>query len=130
MKNNPQFNFGSEYDKPTNEIAGIIQAHEFMVHNAVAGTARALWPTVEAESRRLAHEREMKPFNAAPVIVQPSIRPTATEMLAQVATNQPEQPVAVSGVNILTNDPEDPAVTAEDLRSYINTLHEDERRAA
>lgn len=122
MKPNPQYNFGSEYNKPTNEIAGVIQAYERMVHDAVARTSRALSGVVEQEKRRLAAEQAAAPSVTPLEQVSTHSRPTATEMLAQVAGMQTAATEHVANDNLLT-DPTDPEALAAQQRQAIDAIH-------
>lgn len=126
MKNNPQAYQGIEFDKPTNEIVGSIQARERIIHTGVALAAQALM--TDPEMRRLMYEQANKPVSPAPAatVTVEAVRPTATEMLAQVANSQHE----TSAQNILASDPDDPEVLADNLRNYIDTLHDEDRRNA
>ncbi|MEO6513775.1 MAG: hypothetical protein ABIR37_03735 [Candidatus Saccharimonadales bacterium] len=117
-----QNNLSFEKNTPKNDIDGVLQAYLFATHAAVAGTARVLWPIVEAENRRQTHEREMKPTNPAPEVASAPIRPTATEMLAQVATNPREQQTVVDVQNILAEST-DTETMATQQRNAIDAIH-------
>jgi hypothetical protein len=129
MNNNHNLSF--EKNTPPNQIEGVLRAHLNQIYNAKAFADVSLLPVVRAEMKRTAEMYTTKAVNPAiESVVAPNIRPTATEMLAQVATASPEQPTSVSDENILADNHDNPAVMADDLRKYIDTLHEDERRAA
>jgi formate dehydrogenase maturation protein FdhE len=117
MKNNPQQNLSFE-KAPKNEIDGVLQAYLFTTQQAVASASRALFPVVDREMRRM-QENANKPVNQAPEVAPPVARPTATEMLAQVATSRPEQTNA-QDENLLAAESED--VVADHLKA-VDAIH-------
>lgn len=124
MNNNPFPQQGIEFNKPTNEVAGLIEAREQVIHTGVALAARALM--VDPAMRRLMYEQANKPINPAPAPMAEISQPTATEMLTQAAANA----ATVPAQNLLETDSDNPEVMADNLRTYIDTLHEGERNAA
>lgn len=106
MKNNPQSNQGIEFDKPTNEVAGAIVARQFIVHNTVDRTSRALYKIVQEELRRAAAEQYNQPMQPAPA---ESVAPSSTNVLGQAALQEQQQAADVAETNLLTDvtDPDD-----------------------
>lgn len=121
MKNNPHQNLGIEKNTPANEVAGVLQAYLFATHQAVAGTSRVLFPVVEQEMRRLAaQEYVSKPVNPAPEVAAPVAAPSSSNVLGQAALQ--EQLATERSPELLTDDPEDPAVIAAQTRQTIDDL--------
>jgi len=124
MKNNPHQNLGIEKNTPANEVAGVLQAYLFATHQAVAGTSRVLFPVVEQEMRRLAaQEYVSKPANPAPEVAAPVAAPSNTNVLGQAALQEQLAGTAEQSPELITSDPDDPAVIAAQTRQTIDDLY-------
>jgi hypothetical protein len=120
MKNNPQQNVSFE-KAPKNEIDGVLQAYLFTTQQAVASASRALFPIVDQEMRRIAQANANKPV--PPVAEAAPARPTASEMLAQVAAVQPvETDMPNDYENLLAEPDDDESDVASHLRA-VDAIH-------